>query len=68
VLAGLLAFGDRHLMAGKPPLLWRHRNCGGRMTDRRTCARCGAELQRADVEPQAGPGATARTRARLARA
>ncbi len=45
VLVSLLAWGDRHLAedAG-PPVVLVHRECGGRINDRRICERCGSEL------------------------
>ena len=64
-LVALCFFGDRHLMAGKPPVIWRHRDCGGELSDRRVCERCGAELDSGDVEPWAGPGALPHTKAWL---
>ncbi|GAA1817998.1 helix-turn-helix transcriptional regulator [Planosporangium flavigriseum] len=50
VLSALRTWGDRHLMGGNPPLLVRHRDCGGLITDRRVCADCGAPVEVDDVE------------------
>jgi DNA-binding HxlR family transcriptional regulator len=45
VLVSLLAWGDRHLPdKGGPPVVLVHRECGGRVNDRRICEDCGAEL------------------------
>jgi DNA-binding HxlR family transcriptional regulator len=45
VLVALLAWGDRHLSGeDTPPVVLVHRECGGRINDRRICERCGAEL------------------------
>jgi DNA-binding HxlR family transcriptional regulator len=45
VLVSLLAWGDRHLAEeGGPPVVLLHRECGGRVNDRRVCEDCGAEL------------------------
>jgi hypothetical protein len=52
-----MQYGDRHYAPGGPPMLITHRGCGGELTDRRVCLRCGAELQLADVEAHPGPGA-----------
>ena len=59
VLVALLQYGDRHYAPAGPPMLLSHRGCGGDVTARRTCARCGAELEPADVEARPGPGAAA---------
>jgi DNA-binding HxlR family transcriptional regulator len=57
VLFALMQYGDRHYAPDGPPMLITHRGCGGELTDRRVCLRCGAELQLADVEAHPGPGA-----------
>ena len=67
VLSELLSWGDRHVMGGRAPVIWRHRDCGGAMTDRRACERCATQLELGDIEPWPGPDAPARTRARLDR-
>jgi hypothetical protein len=47
----LMRWGDRYLTGdGGPPMRAEHRGCGGDVTDRRTCAVCGAELEAADVQ------------------
>jgi len=56
VLHSLVTWGDEHAAPEGPPRLFRHRGCGGRVTDRRTCAKCGAELDVRDVEVLDGPG------------
>ena len=49
-LVALMQWGDRHAATEDgPPLRLEHRDCGGVMTDRRTCAACGAELGVRDV-------------------
>ena len=40
-----------------PPRLIRHRGCGGKVTERLRCDRCGADLELRDVEAVFGPGA-----------
>jgi DNA-binding HxlR family transcriptional regulator len=52
-----LRYGDRHYAPDGPPMVVTHRGCGGELTDRRACARCGAELTVADVQARPGPGA-----------
>jgi DNA-binding HxlR family transcriptional regulator len=60
VLVSLLQWGDRHYAPAEgPPRLLIHRDCGGELTGRRTCDRCGAELEAADVKAVPGPGAAA---------
>lgn len=45
VLVTLLAWGDRHFAGEEgPPVVLVHRECGGRINDRRICERCGAKL------------------------
>jgi DNA-binding HxlR family transcriptional regulator len=56
ILHALATWGDAHAAPGGPPRLFRHRGCGGRITDRRVCARCGTELEVRDVEVVDGPG------------
>jgi len=59
-LVSLMKWGDRHYAppAG-PPRVVRHRGCGGDVSDHFICERCGAQLEGADVQIEAGPGATA---------
>jgi DNA-binding HxlR family transcriptional regulator len=57
VLVALLQWGDRHAAPDGPPVVLRHRDCGGELDDRRRCVRCGAELGARDVVGVAGPGA-----------
>lgn len=57
ILVALLKYGDRHFAPEGPPLVLRHRECGGEADDRRICGRCGAHLELDDVELRRGPGA-----------
>jgi len=59
VTMGLLKWGDRYYAENGPPKKFFHRECGGEVTDRRTCAKCGAELTVREVEARPGPGARA---------
>ena len=66
-LLALMQWGDRHLAGeGGPPLLLEHRDCGGAITEHRTCERCGAELGPRDVRAVPGPGAGEAMRERYA--
>ena len=58
VLVAMLKWGDRHLAPGGPPVVIRHRECGGEIDDRRRCQRCGADLEAWEVVAQRGPGMT----------
>lgn len=53
-IEALRQFGDAHLAPEGPPMLVRHRGCGGDLDDRRRCTRCGADLELGDVEAVAG--------------
>jgi DNA-binding HxlR family transcriptional regulator len=57
VIVELMQWGDRHLAKHGPPILIRHRGCGGLLGERRTCTRCGEPLGVRDVRAEAGPGA-----------
>src|SRR4051812_27634169 len=60
VLTGLVRWGDEdYAEAGGPPRIFEHRDCGGELTVRLTCAKCGAELSPRDVRVLPGPGAAA---------
>ena len=58
-MMSLKTWGDRYLAPDGPPVLIRHRDCGGELDERLHCSRCGAELGPADVLAEAGPGAAA---------
>lgn len=53
----LAKWGDRYLAEDGPPRLFLHRGCGGELTERLKCSKCGAELTVHDVETKPGPGA-----------
>jgi DNA-binding HxlR family transcriptional regulator len=60
VMMSLLQWGDRHYPAEPgPPVVIRHRDCGGELTSHLTCAQCGAELGPRDVVAEPGPGVLA---------
>ena len=60
-LVALLAWGDRHSPEpGGPPMLIVHKGCGGEVSDRGTCERCGELLHARDARALPGPGALAR--------
>lgn len=50
VLVAIMGFGDRHLSGdGEEPVRIVHKDCGGRVNDRRICERCGAWLEVRDA-------------------
>jgi DNA-binding HxlR family transcriptional regulator len=49
VLVSLMSWGDRHVYPDGPPVVMEHRDCGGRVDDRRICTKCGALLEARDV-------------------
>src|SRR3954468_22632667 len=55
VLVSLLSWGDRHVADGGAPVVLEHRDCGGRVNDRRICESCGAMLGPRDVRARRGP-------------
>jgi DNA-binding HxlR family transcriptional regulator len=56
VLITLLQWGDRHLADAGPPVILKHRDCGGGVDAHLRCDRCGADLEAGDVKPAYGPG------------
>ena len=58
VLVALVGWGDRHCAGdADPPMVLVHKECGGRMNDRRVCERCGAELGPRDARALEGEAA-----------
>jgi DNA-binding HxlR family transcriptional regulator len=61
VIVELLRWGDRHAApAAGPPIVLRHKGCGGELGEHRVCTRCGEPLEVGEVRAEAGPGAGAR--------
>jgi DNA-binding HxlR family transcriptional regulator len=58
-VVSLLKWGDKHLAEHGPPRVILHRGCGGQVTERLACDRCGAALGPRDVEARPGPGLAA---------
>jgi DNA-binding HxlR family transcriptional regulator len=54
VIVSLLQFGDRYYAPDGPPVVLRHRGCGGEVDDRRMCRECGAPLTARDAVALAG--------------
>jgi DNA-binding HxlR family transcriptional regulator len=59
VIVELMQWGDRYAApAAGPPIVIRHKDCGGVLGERRICTRCGQPLGVRDVRGEAGPGAS----------
>lgn len=60
IIVELLRWGDRHATSPEgPPVVLRHRDCGGLLGDRRICERCGQPLGVHDVRAERTAGVTA---------
>lgn len=60
IFVELLRWGDRHTApTDGPPVLLRHRDCGGLLGERRVCERCGRPLEVSDIRAERRPGAAA---------
>jgi DNA-binding HxlR family transcriptional regulator len=57
IIAALMQWGDRNAAPAGPPLVMEHAECGGELTEKLTCSRCGADLGARDVITRPGPGA-----------
>jgi DNA-binding HxlR family transcriptional regulator len=65
-LIALLGWGDRHSAGpGGPPMLIVHKDCGGPVSDRGVCERCGEVLDARDAKALPGPGLAPYTEASL---
>jgi len=64
-LIALLGWGDRHSAGPEgPPVRIVHKECGGSVSDRGTCERCGQVLNARDARQLPGPGFEAALAAR----
>jgi DNA-binding HxlR family transcriptional regulator len=59
VMISMMHWGDRHLTDSGPPVVIRHKECGGQVDDRGICERCGERLDARDAYTEHGPGALA---------
>jgi DNA-binding HxlR family transcriptional regulator len=55
-MVAMLEFGDRHLAEDGPPMVLRHKGCGGRINGRGICESCGKVLNARDARAEDGPG------------
>jgi DNA-binding HxlR family transcriptional regulator len=59
-LIALVHWGDKYSAGPEgPPMLLIHKECGGQISDRGTCERCGKLLNARDARPVPGPGMAA---------
>jgi DNA-binding HxlR family transcriptional regulator len=67
VMISMLHWGDRHLAEPSgPPMLIRHKGCGGTVDDRGHCDTCGVRLTARDAYTEFGPGAPVEWRTQAA--
>ncbi len=58
VIISLTAWGDKHMSTeAGPPVVTRHKPCGGFITPHLTCPDCGEPVYAKDMEAMPGPGA-----------
>jgi DNA-binding HxlR family transcriptional regulator len=62
IVVSLLQYGDRYYAPDGPPVVLRHRDCGGEVDAHRMCAECGARLTARDAVATAGAPAPASAR------
>jgi DNA-binding HxlR family transcriptional regulator len=59
VLMALRAWGDKYLAPDGEFVVYRHRDCGGRVQVHLTCDECGADVTAREVDTTPGPGLAA---------
>jgi DNA-binding HxlR family transcriptional regulator len=57
VIVSLVQFGDRYYAPDGPPLILKHKHCGGTVDAHRICSDCGERLTARAVTAEPGPGA-----------
>ena len=57
ILVALLKWGDKYAAPNGPPVVLRHKGCGGELDDHRICTACGHPVEAHESEPELGPGA-----------
>ena len=56
IMVSLIQYGDRYYAPDGPPLILRHKGCGGRVDAHRICSTCGERLTARAVTAEPGPG------------
>jgi DNA-binding HxlR family transcriptional regulator len=57
VMVSLIQYGDRYYAPEGPPLVLKHKGCGGLVDAHRICSDCGERLTARAVTAELGPGA-----------
>ncbi len=57
IMVSLIQYGDRYYATQGPPLILRHKGCGGQVDAHRICSTCGERLTAREVTAELGPGA-----------
>jgi DNA-binding HxlR family transcriptional regulator len=65
VILALTEWGDRWKAPDGPPILYRHTECGGEISQRTVCDNCGEVHDPAQVQARPGPGMPAEVATRL---
>jgi DNA-binding HxlR family transcriptional regulator len=58
IMVSLIQYGDRYYAPEGPPMILRHKRCGGRVDAHRICSTCGERLTARGVTAEPGPSAT----------
>ena len=57
IMVSLIQYGDRYYAPEGPPMILRHKECGGLVDAHRICSTCGERLTARAVTARPGPGA-----------
>lgn len=57
VIVALMKWGDKYEAPNGPPVVLRHKGCGGELDDHRICTVCAHPVEAHEAEPELGPGA-----------
>ena len=58
IIVALMKWGDKHAAPNGPPVVLRHKGCGGELDDHRICSVCGHPVEVHESDAELGPGAT----------
>ena len=57
IMVSLIQYGDRYYAPEGPPMILKHKGCGGLVDAHRICSTCGERLTARAVRAELGPGA-----------
>jgi DNA-binding HxlR family transcriptional regulator len=57
IMVSLIQYGDRYYAPEGPPMILKHKDCGGLVDAHRICSTCGERLTARAVRAELGPGA-----------